>query len=107
MKTFLSVGAGPGMSFATAERFAKEGFQVVLAARNAAKIQVLAEKLKSKGYKAEVHKVDSGDPACVTELVAGVEKHHGPSTSCTTTPLPCARPPSPSNRATPLTAIWQ
>jgi NADP-dependent 3-hydroxy acid dehydrogenase YdfG len=77
MKTFLSVGAGPGMSFATAERFAKEGFQVVLAARNAAKVQELAEKLKSKGYKAEVHKVDSSDPASVTELVAGVEKYHG------------------------------
>jgi NAD(P)-dependent dehydrogenase (short-subunit alcohol dehydrogenase family) len=26
MKTFLSIGAGPGMGFATAERFAKEGF---------------------------------------------------------------------------------
>ena len=35
MKTFLSIGAGPGMGFATADRFAKEGFQVVLAARSA------------------------------------------------------------------------
>ena len=35
MKTFLSIGSGPGMGFATAERFAREGFQVVLSARDA------------------------------------------------------------------------
>ena len=33
MSTFLSIGSGPGMGFATAERFAKEGFQVVLLTR--------------------------------------------------------------------------
>ena len=37
MKTFLSIGSGPGMGMATAERFAKEGFQIVLSARDAAK----------------------------------------------------------------------
>ena len=39
MKTFLSIGSGPGMGMATAERFAKEGFQIVLSARDAAKTQ--------------------------------------------------------------------
>ena len=29
MSTFLSIGSGPGMGLATAERFAREGFQVV------------------------------------------------------------------------------
>jgi len=29
MKTFVSIGAGPGMGMATAERFAKEGFRIV------------------------------------------------------------------------------
>jgi short-subunit dehydrogenase len=77
MKTFLSIGAGPGMGFATAERFAKEGFQIVLAARNAVKTQQLADKLKSKGYKAEVRTVDSSDPEGVAKLVAEVEKQHG------------------------------
>ena len=77
MKTFLSIGAGPGMGFATAERFAKEGFQVVLAARNAAKTQQLADKLKSKGYTAEARTVDSGDPESVAKLVAEVEKQYG------------------------------
>ena len=77
MKTFLSIGAGPGMGFATAERFAKEGFQVVLAARSVAKTQDLTERLIAKGYTASVRKVDSGDPNSVAELVAEVRKQHG------------------------------
>jgi NAD(P)-dependent dehydrogenase (short-subunit alcohol dehydrogenase family) len=77
MKTFLSIGAGPGMGFATAERFAKEGFQIVLAARGATKTQQLADKLKSRGHTAEARTVDSGDPESVAKLVAEVEKQYG------------------------------
>jgi NAD(P)-dependent dehydrogenase (short-subunit alcohol dehydrogenase family) len=77
MKTFLSIGAGPGMGFATAERFAKEGFHVVLAARSIARTQELAERLVSKGYKADARKVDACDPNGVAELVTEVQKQHG------------------------------
>ena len=77
MKTFLSIGAGPGMGFATAERFAKEGFAVVLAARSIARTQELAERLMSKGYKADGRKVDSSDPDSIAELVAEVQRQHG------------------------------
>lgn len=77
MKTFLSIGSGPGMGLATAERFAKEGFQIVLSARNAAKTQELADQLTAKGYKIEVRTVDSGDPVSVTSLVSDVEKQFG------------------------------
>ena len=77
MKTFLSIGAGPGMGFATAERFAREGFQIVLAARGAAKTHQLAEKLKSKGHTAEARTVDSRFPESVAKLVAEVEKQYG------------------------------
>jgi NADP-dependent 3-hydroxy acid dehydrogenase YdfG len=77
MKTFLSIGAGPGMGLATAERFAKEGFQVVLAARSVARTQQLAERLSSKGYMANARKVDARDPTSVAELVADVQKQHG------------------------------
>ena len=58
MKIFLSIGAGPGMGFATAERFAKEGFQVVLTARSVTRTQELAERLVKKGYKANARTVD-------------------------------------------------
>lgn len=74
MKAFLSIGAGPGMGFATAERFAKEGFQIILSARNATKTQELADQLKAKGYKAEARTVDTSDPAGVAALIAEVEK---------------------------------
>jgi NAD(P)-dependent dehydrogenase (short-subunit alcohol dehydrogenase family) len=63
MKTFLSIGSGAGMGLATAERFAKEGFQIVQSARDAAKTEKLADELKSKGYKAEVQTVDASDPS--------------------------------------------
>lgn len=77
MKTFLSIGAGPGNGMATAERFAREGFQVVLSARNEAKTNELAEQLKVKGYRAEVRTVDAGDPASVAALVSEVEGAFG------------------------------
>jgi len=77
MKTFLSIGSGPGMGLATAERFAREGYQVVLSARNADKTQELANQLKAKGYKVEVRTVDAGDPASVASLVADAEKQFG------------------------------
>lgn len=77
MSTFLSIGTGPGMGFATAERFAREGFQVVLSARNAAKTRELADQLNAKGYKAEARTVDTSEPSSVASLVAEVEKQHG------------------------------
>jgi NAD(P)-dependent dehydrogenase (short-subunit alcohol dehydrogenase family) len=77
MKTFLSIGAGPGIGFATAERFANEGFQIVLAARSTANTHQLADKLKSKGHTAEARTVDSRFPESVAKLVAEVEKQYG------------------------------
>ena len=74
MKTFLSIGSGPGMSLATAERFAKEGFQVILSARDASKTQKLADDLKTKGHKVEARTVDAGDPSSVAALITDVEK---------------------------------
>lgn len=77
MKTFLGIGSGPGMSVATAERFAKEGFQIVLSARNAPRTQALADQLKAKGHKADMRMVDAGDPSSVGSMVADVERSFG------------------------------
>ncbi|CAO4186099.1 Glucose 1-dehydrogenase [Methylorubrum aminovorans] len=73
MATFLSIGSGPGMGFATAERFAREGFQIVLSARKGDKAQELADQLKAKGYRAEARTVDAGNPESVAALVSEVE----------------------------------
>lgn len=73
MKTFLSIGAGPGIGFATAERFARGGFQIVLSARDAARTAALADRLGASGHAAEARVVDAGDPASVAALVRDVE----------------------------------
>lgn len=77
MKTFLSIGTGPGMGLATAERFARGGFRVVLSARDAAKTQMIADELRAKGLTAEARTVDTSDPASVAALVAAVEGDFG------------------------------
>jgi len=78
MKTFLSIGSGPGMGLATAERFAKEGFHVILSARNEAKANGLADQLKAQGYTVSVSTVDTADSASVAALVTNVEREFGP-----------------------------
>jgi NAD(P)-dependent dehydrogenase (short-subunit alcohol dehydrogenase family) len=77
MKTFLSIGAGPGMGIATAERFAREGFQIVLSARDPAKLQLLADQLIAQGHMAQVRTVDAADPSSVSSLVASAERDFG------------------------------
>jgi NAD(P)-dependent dehydrogenase (short-subunit alcohol dehydrogenase family) len=77
MKTFLSIGSGPGMGYATAARFAREGFQIVLSARSLAKTQEQANRLKAKGYHVDVRTVDSADPESVTALINEVQEHFG------------------------------
>ncbi|WP_407518615.1 SDR family oxidoreductase [Methylobacterium oryzisoli] len=77
MKTFLSIGAGPGMGLETAERFAREGFRLVLSARNEGRTQDLAGQLKAKGHTVEVRTVEAGDPSSVAGLVESVEREFG------------------------------
>jgi NAD(P)-dependent dehydrogenase (short-subunit alcohol dehydrogenase family) len=77
VETFLSIGSGPGMGYATAARFAREDFQIVLSARNPTNTRALADQLKAKGYRAEVRIVNSGDPESVAALVTEVEKQFG------------------------------
>jgi short-subunit dehydrogenase len=69
MKTFLSIGSGPGMGYATAARFAKEGFRIVLSSRNPAKTQEQANRLKAKGYDVDARTVDCADPENVAALI--------------------------------------
>lgn len=77
MKTFLSIGTGPGMGLETAERFAREGFRVILSARTLDKVKALAQALQSKGFSAEARSVDAGNAASVAALVDGVLKDYG------------------------------
>lgn len=77
MKTYLVIGAGPGIGLATAERFAREGFRVVLASRDADRTRSLAAGLRDKGHVAEERTVDASQDASVAALVAEVASSFG------------------------------
>jgi short-subunit dehydrogenase len=77
MKIFLSIGSGEGMGRASAERFAKEGFAVVLSARSEDKVKKLAEQLGAKGYSADAVTVNAGDGSSVAALIDSVTKKYG------------------------------
>ena len=67
---FLSIGAGPGIGFSTARRFATEGFRVVLAARTVARLEVLAKGLRRESNAGvEIASVDCSDSLQVADLV--------------------------------------
>ncbi|MBV8523539.1 MAG: SDR family oxidoreductase [Acetobacteraceae bacterium] len=77
MKTFVIIGAGPGMGLATAERFAREGFRVVLAARSAARLGEMAEGLRAKGAECDIAVSDASDAGSIQKLIADVFRKYG------------------------------
>jgi short-subunit dehydrogenase len=78
MKTFLSIGSGPGIGIATAERFAREGFRIVLTSRDIAGLSERARHLEAKGCTVDVKAVDAGDLASVSALIRETEAQFGP-----------------------------
>jgi NAD(P)-dependent dehydrogenase (short-subunit alcohol dehydrogenase family) len=73
MKTYLIIGAGPGIGIATAQRFAREGYRVVLASRTGKSIAAQVETLRAKGASVVAETVDAADPHGVAALV----RRHG------------------------------
>ena len=69
MKTYLLIGAGPGIGIATARRFAAAGFRVVLASRSGKRIGAEASSLRQTGAQTEVSAVDASDPESVAALI--------------------------------------
>ena len=69
MKTYLVIGAGPGMAMATAQRFAREGFRIVLASRSDRGIAAQVDELRGRGAEVVVETADAADPQSVAALV--------------------------------------
>jgi NADP-dependent 3-hydroxy acid dehydrogenase YdfG len=78
MQNFLSIGTGPGIGAATAERFARQGYRLFLAARGIEKLQQIASELNGKGYTSSVASVDASNPESIAQLVADTESRFGP-----------------------------
>lgn len=76
-ETLLLIGSGPGLGDAVARRFGREGWRVVLAARDRERLEAQAQALRDDGVDAGARPVDAADPAAVRALVTGVLESHG------------------------------
>jgi short-subunit dehydrogenase len=77
-RLFVSIGAGPGIGGTTASRFAHEGFDLVLAARDVSKLEPSAQNIrKETGRHVETVVLDSTDFSAVQHF----SERFGPAAS--------------------------
>jgi NAD(P)-dependent dehydrogenase (short-subunit alcohol dehydrogenase family) len=78
----LLVGAGDAIGAAVAQRFARGGYKVCVARREAAKSQALVDEAKAAGHDIRAFSVDARQEAEVQCLFARVENEVGPVEVC-------------------------
>jgi hypothetical protein len=78
----ILVGAGDAIGAAVARRFAKGGYTVCIARRDATKSQGLVDELKAAGLNAHAYSVDARQEAEVQALFDRVEQTIGPIEVC-------------------------
>jgi short-subunit dehydrogenase len=74
----LIVGAGPGISTATARRLGGEGYSVGLVARREEALAELGAALRDDGVRTEWAPAEAGDPASLTAAVTRLVEGLGP-----------------------------
>jgi short-subunit dehydrogenase len=77
MKTIAIIGAGKGLGLSLAKRFGKEGFQVSLVARNAAKLQEMVDELKVAGIQASYFIADIYNKEQIEQAITGIKEKYG------------------------------
>ena len=78
MPHLVVVGAGPGISAATARRFGREGYADGLVARSAEGLTELGSALREDGVRVEWTSADSGDPPSLAGAVRTLADALGP-----------------------------
>lgn len=76
-KNALIFAASGAIASGVAERFAREGATVWLSARNAAKLEPLALRIRDVGGTAHMATLDATDDAAIADYVAGVARKAG------------------------------
>lgn len=78
-KTLLVIGAGPGIGLATAQRFADEGYKIVLSARSMTNLHALAAQLAPAAGGVTLVEADASKSIGISELVTKLAEE-GPLT---------------------------
>ncbi|OQP47509.1 hypothetical protein A4H97_08455 [Niastella yeongjuensis] len=68
-KTMLIIGAGPGLSYAVAEKFASQEFNIGLISRKTEKLQAFKNELEAKGTTVFSAAADAGDAALLEAAI--------------------------------------
>jgi len=68
----IIVGAGPGVSGAVATAFAKNGYPIMLIARNEKNLEGIASPLRDIGVSVTVHSGDASVPGDIARIISGV-----------------------------------
>ena len=76
-KTVIVTGASSGIGAATAERLARSGHRVILAARREDRMRGLVDTLLADGFRAEARVLDVVDRAATQVMVDEVAEEHG------------------------------
>ena len=77
MKTLLIIGAGLGISHSTAQRFAKEGFRIILAGRDQQNAAGLVDTLRQQGTEVSYHSLDATNVEQLNQLIDALEAEYG------------------------------
>jgi NADP-dependent 3-hydroxy acid dehydrogenase YdfG len=86
--SIVIVGAGPNLGAAVARRFGREGMSVGLVARDAGKLEELANVLNEEGITADFAAADIRDAEALTAAIRGLAERLGPVEVLEYSPLP-------------------
>lgn len=90
MTTFAVVGAGPGLGLAAARRFGAAGHDIALIARDAGRLQSLADELGRDGVRARGFTADVLDTASLATALTAAAGELGPVEILQYSPVPRA-----------------
>lgn len=76
-KTFIIIGAGPGLGNAIAREFASHDFRVVLIARNGERLNEYKQEFEREGIETYVKQADAAKPETLTRAIDEVTQELG------------------------------
>lgn len=76
-KIALVTGANRGLGFETCRELGRQGYHVILAARDEKKGKIKAEELVKEGHSVIFHRLDMDDPESIKETMQWIEKNYG------------------------------